>query len=179
MKKTIINPVIKDQVTFTQTAEETGGRITSLLVKLMPGGGTPMHYHKNFSETFAVVEGTLTLITKKGRFTLSSGQKFTVEKEVIHRFSNESNAPVIFTTVILPGSTGFENALRILYGLAEDGITNKKGLPKSLQTLAVISTMSDMHAAGAGALFTPLFGLLNSIARMNGLEKKLLNRYCI
>ena len=57
MNQTIINPVIKDQVTFTQTAAATNGRITTLQVTLMPGGGTPMHYHKNFSETFVVVLG--------------------------------------------------------------------------------------------------------------------------
>ena len=179
MKKTIINPVIKDQVTFTQTALETNGRITSLLVKLMPGGGTPMHYHTNFSETFAVVEGALTLTTKKGKLRLLPGQKYTVEKGIAHRFSNEGGEPVTFTTIILPGSTGFENALRILYGLAEDGATNKKGVPKSLQSLAVISNMSDMHASGIGAIFTPLFGILIRIAKRRGLEKKLLEQYCI
>ncbi len=61
MKATIINPIIKDEVTFTQTSASTNGRISTLQVTLMPGGGTPLHYHRNFSETFVVSEGELTL----------------------------------------------------------------------------------------------------------------------
>ncbi|SDD83545.1 cupin domain-containing protein [Niabella drilacis] len=178
MNQTIINPVIKDQVTFTQTAAATNGRITTLQVTLMPGGGTPMHYHKNFSETFVVAEGILTLTLKGRTLHLTAGQKLTVEKGQAHRFSNEAAGPVVFTTVVLPGSEGFENALRILYGLAGDQQTDKKGVPKSLLALAVISKISDMRPAGAGALMIPFFGLLNFIAGISGFHRTLVNRYC-
>ncbi|MBO9594975.1 MAG: cupin domain-containing protein [Niabella sp.] len=178
MERTIVNPVIKDQVTFTQTARTTNGRITTLQVTLMPGGGTPLHYHRNFSETFIVVTGALTLTMKKETLVLGPGQKLTVAAGQWHRFSNASSEPVVFTTVVLPGSEGFENALRILYGLAGDRKTDKKGVPKSLLALAVVSKISDMRPAGAGALMIPFFGLLNFIAGISGFHKKLVNRYC-
>lgn len=178
MKKTITNPVIKDQVTFTQTAQDTSGRITSLLVTLMPGGGTPLHYHKNFDETFVVVEGVLTLRIGREIKPLYAGQKLTVQPGQVHRFSNETDMPVAFTTVIVPGSTGFEYALRILYGLAADGETDKKGIPRNIITLAAVSAMSDMHPAGAGRLISPLFGLFNRIAKQSGITNKLIDRYC-
>lgn len=178
MKETIINPVIKDEVTFTQTAAETNGRITSLLVKLMPGGGTPLHYHKNFSETFNVVEGVLTLTLKDKKVTLFAGEKYTVERNVVHRFSNELDQPVVFTTVVLPGSTGFENALRILYGLAADGATDSKGIPGNPLMLAAISQISDMHPAGIAVIFSPLFGLFSLLARITKTQEKLIRKYC-
>lgn len=178
MKKTIVNPVIKDQVTFMQTAAATNGRITTLQVTLMPGGGTPLHYHKNFSETFVVTEGVLTITLKHRTISLTAGQKLTVEQGKAHRFSNESSAPVVFTTVILPGSEGFENSLRILYGLAGDGKADKKGMPKSLLALAVVSTISDMRPAGAGALLVPLLGIFHYIAKISGFHKKLVEQYC-
>lgn len=178
MKKTITNPVIKDQVTFTQTAHETNGRISTLLVRLMPGGGTPLHYHKNFSETFIVVEGELTLTVNGKAISLTGGQKITVEKGIVHRFSNGSAAPVTFTTVIVPGSTGFENSLRILYGLASDGKTDSKGIPKNILTLVAVSKMSDMHPVGIIKLFAPLFGVLNQFAQMMHLHEKLTDKYC-
>lgn len=178
MNKTITNPVLKDQVTFTQTSRETNGRITSLLVTLMPGGGTPMHYHRQFAESFAVVEGELTLWIRKEKIILRQGQKFTVEKNVVHRFSNGSGMAVTFTTVIVPGSRGFEQSLRILYGLARDGATDAKGQPKSLVTLAVISKMSDLHPAGLLRLFTPLFGMLNRRAEKKGIAEALIKMYC-
>ncbi|HEX7753949.1 MAG TPA: cupin domain-containing protein, partial [Niabella sp.] len=175
---TIINPIIKDQVTFMQTASATNGRITTLQVTLMPGGGTPLHYHKNFSETFVVTEGVLTIRLKHKTIPLTAGGKLTVDAGQAHRFSNESSQPVVFTTIIVPGSEGFEYALRILYGLAADGKTDAKGMPKNLLALAVVSKISDMRPVGAGALMTPFFGLLNFIAGVSGFHKKLLNRYC-
>lgn len=177
MKETIINPIIKDEVTFTQTAAETNGRITSLLVKLMPGGGTPLHYHKSFSETFNVVEGTLTLTLKNKSIMLCAGERFTVERNVVHRFSNTSTQPVTFTTVVLPGSAGFENALRILYGLAADGATDNKGVPRNPLVLAAISQISDMHPAGIAVFFTPLFSLLGVLAKMSSVRQKLMRKY--
>jgi mannose-6-phosphate isomerase-like protein (cupin superfamily) len=178
MNTTIINPVVKDEVTFVQTAAATSGRITTLQVTLMPGGGTPMHYHRNFSETFVVVSGELTITLKNRTLVLSAGQKLTVEKGVAHRFSNNSESPVVFTTVVLPGSQGFEDALRILYGLAADGKTDDKGIPRSLMVMAVVSKISDMHLAGPGVLLLPLLQLLNLVARVSGYREKLLAQYC-
>src|SRR5690348_15819824 len=65
MNHTIVNPILKDEVTFTQHANQTNGRITTLHVKLMPGGGPPMHRHRDFEETFIVLKGELT-ITLRG-----------------------------------------------------------------------------------------------------------------
>jgi len=178
MKKTITNPIIKDQVTFTQTAQETNGRITKLLVTLMPGGGPPMHYHRNFTETFVVLEGELTITLRHKSIRLLPGHTFTAERRMAHRFSNESDTPVIFITVILPGSLGFQNALQILYGLAADNCTDKNGVPKNLLILALVSKMSDMRLVGAGALLTPLLEVFSIIAKITGIQKKLLKKYC-
>lgn len=176
--KTIVNPLIKDQVTFTQTAAETCGRVTTLAVKLMPGGGTPMHYHRQFTETFVVLEGVLTIVLKKRTLRLFPGQEYTVEKRQVHRFCNQSDQPVSFSTIIRPASAGFENSLCILYGMAGDKRTNSKGIPKSLLHLAAISRMSDMHLSGPAVLLSPLLSVLAVIARIMKVEKKLVEQYC-
>ncbi len=178
LNKTIVNPVINDEVTFIQTAASTNGRVTTLQVTLMPGGGTPLHYHRDFSETFVVIEGFLTIVLENKTITLSAKQKVTVEKGMAHRFSNESSLPVVFTTIILPGSEGFENALQILYGLAGDRKTDKKGVPKNLLALAVVSKISDMRLAGGGVMLAPLMSLCNFIARISGVRKRLMKAYC-
>lgn len=179
MQRTIVNPVIKDQVTFIQTANNTNGRVTHLEVTLMPGGGTPLHYHRNFSETFIVQSGSLTITLKKKTLVLNAAQQLTVEAGQLHRFSNTSGLPVCFITIVAPGSEGFENALLILYGLAADNQTDKRGTPRSLLALAVVSKISDMRPGGAAALMIPFFGLLNFIARVSGYHKKLVARYCV
>lgn len=178
MHETITNPVIKDHVTFIQTSAATKGRITTLQVKLMPGGGTPMHYHKQFSEAFIIIEGVLTITLKDKSIRLAPGEKLVIEKEQWHRFSNESTLPVIFTTIVTPGSEGFENALRILYGLAGDHETNKKGMPNNPLVLASISKISDMWPAGPRILIVPLLELMNFIAVLTGVKRKLLKKYC-
>ncbi|MET3877313.1 cupin domain-containing protein [Chitinophaga sp. OAE865] len=178
MHETITNPVIKDEVTFVQSAVTTNGRITTLQVKLMPGGGTPMHFHKHFSESFIVIEGELTITTRETSTRLSAGGKITVQKNEWHRFSNESMLPVVFTTVIIPGSAGFENSLRILYGLAKDGKTNEKGMPSNPLVLAVVAKISDMHPAGPRFIISTSIAIMNLLAGISGLRRKLLRRYC-
>lgn len=178
MYKTIVNPLIKDEVTFKQTAVATNGRITSLIVTLMPGGGTPMHYHRRFTETFIVVEGELIITLRNKTIRLLEGQEFTVEKNVAHRFENRSDKAVVFSTVILPGSTGFENALCILYGLARDKRTNSKGIPLNILELAAISDMSDMHQAGAAAMLSPVVKVCAVVARLTNVHKRLIRNYC-
>lgn len=176
--KTIVNPVVKDEVTFIQSASASRGQLTVLSVKLMPGGGTPLHYHKNFSETFTAVQGELTIYLKGKKRVLKAGQKYTVQRGRTHRFANESDAPVFFSTTIQPGSVGFEKSLYILYGLAGDGRTDGKGIPKSVLDLAVVSKISDMHQPGLLAVLTPLISLFYLIARFKHIDTALQQKYC-
>ena len=178
LTKTIVNPLIRDEVTFKQTTAGTNGRITSLIVTLMPGGGTPMHYHRRFSETFIVVQGELALELTGRKLILREGQEFTVRKNQAHRFENETGKPVIFTTIIIPGSAGFENALCILYGLARDKRTNQVGIPKNLIELAAVLEMSDMRQVGLAALLTPIMKILALVARVSKVEARLIQKYC-
>ena len=54
MKRTIENPVIKDTITFLQTSKESGGKITDLVLTLMPKGGNILHYHP-YAEKFTAI----------------------------------------------------------------------------------------------------------------------------
>jgi hypothetical protein len=69
-------------------------------------------------------------------------------------FFNPTDKEIKFKVEITPGHEGFENSLRILYGMAADGLTNKKSIPKSFKHIALIACISDMNAPG---LLTPLF----------------------
>lgn len=158
MNRTIYNPVIRDTTTFIRTAAETGNKYTEVEVTLMPGGGTPMHFHESYAETFKVIKGALNLqLADKQQLTLSPGESHTVPIGVLHCFSNASPEQVTFIVLIEPGSPGFEKALRILYGLAVDGLTAKNAMPKKIAWLAVIMANSDMNAPGLLSLLAPLF----------------------
>lgn len=178
MNRKIINPIIKDEVTFVHISSETNGEFSELQVKLMPGGGTPIHYHRNFDEQFIVHQGELTLRLRHQSIKLKPGEQFIVKKGKSHQFMNTSNHPVHFTTIIKPGHEGFENALAILYGLASDGKTNQKGIPLSLVELAVVGKMSDMNQSGALSLLSPLMTLLKKVAQWKKIDQQLIEKYC-
>ena len=180
MKRTIFNPVLKDTVVFVRTAAETNGAVSELEITLMPGGGNPLHYHTSYTETFTALTGTLGLELKnKRQLLLAPGEAYVVKKGEVHRFFNHGDAPITFRNEVHPGHEGFENALRILYGLAADGLYGTKGVPQSLTRLAVCGIMSDMRLPGLLSLATPLLRLLAARARKQGTEQQLLDRYCV
>lgn len=180
MKRTIVNPIIKDTVTFIQTAEESAGKITEADLTLMPGGGTPPHYHRSYAETFTAIDGDLGLkLGKKNTKILKSGETFTVEPMALHSFFNPTDKEIKFNVKLTPGHTGFENSLRIIYGLAEDGLTNKKSIPKSLKHTAIIICMSDMNIPGFLTFIYPLPKRMAAKAKTNGDEQKLIDKYCV
>lgn len=179
MKRTIINPIIKDVVTFLQTAEESSGKITEAEITLMPGGGNPLHYHKTYSETFTPIDGKVGLkLGRRGTKILSMGETHTVEPMSLHKFFNPTDKEIKFNVKLRPGHTGFENSLRILYGLAADGLTDNKTIPKSLKHTAIIVCMSDMNVPGILTLMYPLLKRISNKAKKNGEEQKLIDKYC-
>ncbi len=179
MKTTITNPIFKDTVTFIETCHKSKGNCTRLELTLFPGGGNPMHYHKTFHETFTSIEGELTIKGKNGSRVLKPGQSYTVKPFELHCFCNTSNAEIKFSITIEPGSTGFENFLRIGYGLAEDGLTNAKSMPKKFQHTAVLMCMSDTNVPGIFKLFNPLFRRAYKQAQKSGEEQRLIDKYCV
>ncbi|WP_324678142.1 cupin domain-containing protein [Hymenobacter sp. GOD-10R] len=179
MKRTIFNPIQQDTLTFVQTAAETAGQLSELGITMLPGGGNALHYHTTYTETFTAITGTLGLeLEKKRKLLLTPGESYVIKLGEVHRFFNPGDTPITFRNVVLLGHEGFENTLRILYGLAADGLYNEKGLPKSIMHLAVCAIMSDTRLPGLGNLLTPVFRLLASFARWQGIEAQLLDRYC-
>lgn len=179
MKRKIINPIIKDTITFIQTSDETNSKISELELTLMPGGANFSHYHKTFTETFKAEEGRLGLKLGCGKVKiLQPGETYSVLPGKAHSFFNPGKKEIKFNIKITPGNKGFENSLRILYGLAEDGLTDKKSIPKSLTHVAIIASLSDSYLPGIMKLLSPVFNLLAKRAKQRGVEKILIDKYC-
>ncbi|MES2284072.1 MAG: cupin domain-containing protein [Bacteroidota bacterium] len=178
MKRTIVNPIVKDTVTFLQTATESGGKITDLELTLLPEGGNVLHYH-NYSEKFTAIDGELGLkLGKKQTMILKPGESYTVPAMALHNFFNPTDREIRFGIQVVPGHQGFENMLRILYGLASDGLTDKESKPKSLTHLAIILCMAEINAPGLLTLMLPIFKIIAKKAKKSGEEQKLIDRYC-
>jgi hypothetical protein len=87
-----------------------------------------------------------------------------------HRFWNSSTEPVVFEVEIRP-ARNFEKAVRAASGLAEDGKTNDKGVPKNILELALIYELSESYIVGMPLFLQKgIFGALARIARWRGYD---------
>ena len=176
-QRRIYSPVQRDAAIFLETVEESRGRRTLIEVELAPGGGNAPHKHLSFSEHFVCVEGELTVRAGGLLHVLQPGDEATAEPGVIHNFANETDEPVRFQVELTPGHRGFEQALQIGYGLAEDGLTNDKALPKSLVHTAVLMEMSETRVVGPIRVLIPLLKVLARWGRRRGADAALIERY--
>lgn len=147
-------------------------------VMLLPGGKNVAHIHKKYSETFTPIEGNLGVKAGGKTIILKPGETFTVPIGVVHYFFNPGGETIRYKVVIAPGFDGFEYMLRILYGMARDGQTDKKGLPKSLSLIALIAEIGDTSLPGVFVLLAPLLKFLATRARKRGEEQRLMRLYC-
>lgn len=178
VKRTFANPAINDVATFLKTSEETNGDYTLIEIELGKSDGPPLHYHNVFSETFQVQDGVLYLQVGKKIHTLKVGESVIVPRGTNHRFYNESNEKVKFHITLNPGHKGMENFIKILYGLASDGLSDEKGKPKKFAHLAVALVISDSNAPGWMSLLSPVIRSVARRAKKDGIEKWLLDTYC-
>jgi mannose-6-phosphate isomerase-like protein (cupin superfamily) len=176
-ERRIYNPVQKDAATFLETSEETGGERTLIEIEAAPGGGTTPHYHKTYDERFKVIEGALQVMVDAVTQVLRPGGKAVAPKGALHRWHNATEEPVVFLVELVPGHGGFEKALRVAYGLASDGLSNSKGLPKNPYHTALLFEWGEGRLPGIFALLEPVFGLLARRARRKGIDRQLEERY--
>lgn len=178
MQRTHVNPIYKDTITFRKTAAEAGGQYAEYELTVLPQGGNLPHFHHAFAETFTAIEGRLGLKLGNETRLLEPGESYTVPIGAVHNFFNSGTDEIRCLITFKPGHQGFENAIRIGYGLARDGKTDRKGTPKNLLALALLMDMSDTYMSGVLALLSPVFRLLAARARRNGLEQQLMETYC-
>lgn len=176
-ERRIYNPIQKDYATFLQTSEETGGERTLIEIGVAPGGGTTPHYHLTYAEHFGVVEGSLEVMVGGETRTLTAGEKAVAPKNTLHNFHNATDETTTFLIELRPGSSGFEKALRVAYGLASDGLSNSKGLPKNLYHTALLFEWGEGRMPGLLGVLEPVFRLLAKRARRKGIDRELEDRY--
>ena len=176
-QRRIYSPVQQDAATFLETSAESGGRRTLLEIELAPGGSNGAHRHLSYDERFVALEGELTVRVDGLLHVLQAGDEATAKAGVLHCFANETDEPVRFHVALAPGHRGFEHALQIAYGLAEDGLTNDTGMPKNLVHAALLMQMGEMRVPGPMRALTPLLGLLARWGRRRGTDAALVERY--
>ena len=135
---TIVNPITGETLTFLAASCDTGGEYVLVECTVEPDGfvASP-HVHPSQSETFTVVKGLLGIKAGRQVRHLAPGESAVVEPGTGHRFWNASDVRAVFRCEIRP-ALQFESLIETMFGLAEDGKTNAKGMPNPFR-LAVIA----------------------------------------
>ena len=173
----IYNPVQRDAATFLETSEETGGARTLAELEVAPGGKVTPHYHLTYSERFKVLEGQLTVEIDGVHHELQPGDEAVAAVRSLHAWSNPGEDRSVVQVELRPGSSGFENGLRVAYGLAADGLVGKNGVPRNPLQAALVLQMGEVRLPGGYAALERILGLLALVARWRGVDRELERRY--
>jgi len=177
-RRTLFNEIIKDKVIWEKYSRETGGEYARARIMVSHGGGTFVHFHRSYTETFFTQSGVLG-VEKDGKIlSVPAGESAHVPIGAHHRFFNDSGEDVTFVVELRPGHQGFERGLYIMYGLANDGLCDDKAMPLRPLHQALIANMSDMYIPGPFSfLGVPFVKLMAAYGRWSGEEERLLKKY--
>ena len=132
------NPVTGELIRFVQAAADTNGEVVVVDVVVAPDGCVAAaHCHPYQTETFEVLEGEITFKVGREKIVARAGQKLEVEPGTAHRFRNSGTTDARFRCEVRP-ALQFEQLIETMFSLAQEGKTNRKGMPNPFR-LAVIA----------------------------------------
>lgn len=135
---TLHNPVTGETLRFVKSAADTDGEYVLVEVVVEPGGAVAAaHIHPYQSETFEILEGEVGFKVGGETIVAGPGETVRVEPGAPHKFWNAGETDARFRTEVRP-ALQFESLIETMFALANDGKTNRKGLPNPLR-LAVIA----------------------------------------
>jgi quercetin dioxygenase-like cupin family protein len=135
---TLSNPVTGEVIRFVKAAADTGGEYVLIEVVVEPNGAVAAaHVHPYQTEIFEILEGGVTFKAGKETIVATAGETLRIDPGTPHKFWNDGETDARFRTEVRP-ALQFESLIETMFGLANDGKTNRKGMPNPLR-LAVIA----------------------------------------
>ncbi|OBS22810.1 hypothetical protein FPOA_09136 [Fusarium poae] len=131
------------------------GTRTIFIETMTPGTTVPPHFHTRFSETFDLMEGSISVykstqpdleVLESSAEPLEVGKPQTVQPNLYHKYLVSGDAGAVLRVVLEPGDADFERLLKIMNGLDADGKLKQMG--DSLVLMAVVMELSDAHLIG-------------------------------
>ena len=130
------------------------GYLHTRLVVAPNAAGPPEHFHENFTETFTVKNGTLSMLVNGEKRILKAGETISVPPMTKHKPFNETAQPVVVESDderTLPVEFGYH--LSQLYGVM-DSFPNGISMPQMMMQFAVYGTEADTYIADGPSLGT-------------------------
>jgi quercetin dioxygenase-like cupin family protein len=141
--QTIENPLSGERITFRKTAADTDGELLAFDLELSPDGHVPgMHVHPTQEERFEVLSGTMHFRKGLKKVTAKAGDVVVVPPGTAHKFANGGDDTARVRVEVRP-ALRMESLFETAVELAEDGRTNRKGMPKPLDLALFVREFSD------------------------------------
>ncbi len=164
------NRVQGDRFVVREGSEDTGGERLAGDLYIRPGGAVAgRHVHSYLTECFEVRSGTVRFHVGGRDEVATAGRRVEIPPGVVHDWWNIGDDEAHVLVEIRPGAR-FELMIQNLFGLANDGKTNARGVPQMLP-LALFSR----EFRREGEFIRPprplqhvLFALLAPLARARG-----------
>jgi quercetin dioxygenase-like cupin family protein len=169
----MVNEVTKLRTIFRKTARDTDGELLQVDWIGAPGWTAgPKHVHRKQPERFTVISGKLGTHVDGVERVHGPGEVAVAPAGSVHTAWNAgAEGEVVHALVEFEPALRSETVLETLAGLARDGKTNEKGVPKNPLVLALfVRKYEDEIYLARPPLFLQraIFGPLSWIGRMLG-----------
>lgn len=164
------NPVTGERVVVRVGTEESGGERLVAELFVRPGGAVAgEHVHPVIEEWFTVTGGRIGFRIDGRESIARLGERLHVPPGTAHDWWNAGDEEVRVIVEIKPAGR-FEAMVANLFGLAQDGKTNEKGMPNLLQAALFAREFEDVlyFTKPPRVAQKALFGVLAPIARLLG-----------
>ena len=164
------NPATRERATLLELPfSNPDGRARAELTALAGARVAGEHRHPHIVERFTAFQGELT-VKRDGQVSiLREGDTATIEPNVWHDWWNAGDRDAVVQVEVTPGER-FAHMIETLFGLAQLGYTNDKGLPHPLQLALFAQEFDDVIVFRKPPLVVQrgIFGMLAPVARRRG-----------
>ena len=164
------NPVTGERAVVRLGTEETRGERLVVDLFIRPGGAVVgKHLHPQLEERFTVLRGRVGFVLGETRKVAEPGTEFVVPPNTVHDWWNAGEDTAHVRVEVSPAAR-FEELILTLFGLAQDGKTNAKGMPNPLQLALIAQEFDDVLRFTRPPRFVQrvLFAVLAPLARLLG-----------
>lgn len=138
------NPVTGERITVIELPSDTNGRRLIVEGVVRPGGAVAgAHVHPNIDEIFTVLRGRVGMRLGDQRLIAPLGEAIHCPAGTVHDWWNAGDEDALLRVEITPADRFLEMVTN-LFGLAQDGKTNKKGMPNFLQLVVFAQEFRDV-----------------------------------
>jgi mannose-6-phosphate isomerase-like protein (cupin superfamily) len=165
-----VNPITGVRaVVQVGTCETHGQRLVADLDVRKCGVGSPLHLHPVIFERLTVVSGRVGISLHDKTSIAEVGSTIEIPPGVPHRWWNAGIYEAKVTIDVEPAAR-YEEYMRNLFGLAQDGKTDSMGTPRLLQFAVIAQEFADVirFLKPAKLLPGPLFPAMAPVGRFFG-----------